>query len=266
MEQVVAMRPGHTYMAVARVKTSGALNLAFGRVANGGDGRRHVFCGKNGNVDPGFGDGSTILQCFVTCGSRSETAFVSLGGTAALGGPGIDEIKWIALIDLDETAALYSAGPPTTGVFEMGDTVTEIAPAAMGFSSWQCVARGAPGTWVGFNTVDQIQNVAYAATRSTDFRAGVRIVVGALTGAIFISVPSTTGIAARVGDRLVYEFTQDSATGSRNVTFAGGAGGFKTSGVTGTFTGGAASTKANIAFRYDGTNWIQSGAGLIWVA
>lgn len=141
IRQPIAMRHGHTYMAVARVKSTN-LTLVAGIAHNGADNARQVMCGPVPDAGMGWTDGSTILQVVWTADSRELQAVVSLGGISALGGPGVDECLWVAVIDLTAESVLMSSGKPTTGVFEVGDVVREIDPLGTSVSHYVCTTRG----------------------------------------------------------------------------------------------------------------------------
>lgn len=48
----------------------------------------------------------------------------------------------------------YGTGAPTTGVWTVGDRITNSAPAAASPTGWVCVSSGTPGTWKVISTIE----------------------------------------------------------------------------------------------------------------
>ena len=53
----------------------------------------------------------------------------------------------------DRPRIFYSDQAPSTGTWQVGDTVYKVAPSAGGYMGWVCVTAGSPGTWKTFGPV-----------------------------------------------------------------------------------------------------------------
>lgn len=100
--------------------------------------------------------------------------------------------------------------------------------------------------------VEGAQTASYTASYTPDLALGQTVTM-TLTGGVTVNAPTN----ATAGIILTFNFIQD-ATGSRNITFASGAGNYKANWT----PTKAASGTDSISFRWNGSSWIQYAAAV----
>ena len=56
--------------------------------------------------------------------------------------------------NMSAAAPVKASGIPTTGKYNVGDTILNAAPAAGNYYGWICISAGNPGTWKGFGLIE----------------------------------------------------------------------------------------------------------------
>lgn len=157
-----------------------------------------------------------------------------------------------------------ASGPPVTGTWKPGDTVTDRAGR-----TWVCTAGGTPGAWAGTVRVggDTMQGglapgvvaLADASTIAVNAAAGndFRVQLG---GSHAFGAPS----GPLDGQRITIHVQQPASGGPYTPSFASGTGGydFGTAGAPAWSTAASAIDVAGFLYRADVNKWLFTGAAL----